>query len=79
MEDKMLPTKWIDYLKDKPESGMGYQIVTVTLKDGKSFDNVAIIQSALIGEVKGYNEIPFEPEDIVSIEVKPYQKYWGNK
>jgi len=75
----MLPEKWIEYLMSQPESGMGYQIVTIVLEDGRRFDNVVIIQSALIGEVKGHDEIPFDSKDIISIEVRSHRKYWGNK
>lgn len=79
MEYKMLPEKWIQYLMSKPESGMGYQIVTVLLNDSRKFDSVVIDSATAIVEIKGYDDIPFDPEDIISIEVKPYQKYWGNK
>ncbi len=79
MKYKKLPEKWIKYLQNEPESGMGYQIATVRLKDNTKFENVVIVQSELIGEIKGYNEIPFEPDDIISIELNPHQKYWGEK
>lgn len=65
-----LPKKWSDYLQGKPESGMGYQIVTVTLRDGLKFE-VAITDSHIIGPVRGYTGVPFAPEEIVDIEVIP--------
>jgi len=79
MEYKKLPDKWIKYLMSEPESGMGYQIVVITLTDGRQFDNVVVDSASAIVEIKGSDKIPFDPNDISSIEVKPYQKYWGNK
>lgn len=76
---KKLSQKWIDYLNNQPESGMGYQIAIVTLKNGKIFDDVVIIQSTLIIEIKGYNEIPFESDDISEIKVSPSKKYWNKE
>ncbi len=66
---KTLPKKWSDFLLSKPETGMDYQIVAVTLKDGKNIQDVAIIHHSIIGEVRGCDELPFDPNEIVSIEV----------
>ena len=48
---------------------MTYQIVDVTLRDGRVVRDVAIIDSSLIGEVRGHSEVPFDPADIEHIEV----------
>ena len=48
---------------------MTYQIVDVTLRDGRIVRDVAIIQSAVVGEVRGHSDIPFDPTDIVDIKV----------
>ena len=53
----------------QPETGMTYQIVDVTLRDGRIVRDVAIIQSELVGEVRGHAEIPFDPADTVDIKV----------
>ncbi len=66
---KSLPPRWSSYLMTQPETGMGYQVVSVTLSDGRRINDVAIIESHLIGEVRGDAEIPFEPEDIVAVEL----------
>jgi hypothetical protein len=66
---KTLPKNWSDYLNSKGETGMGYQVVAVTLRDGRAIEDVAVIESHIIGEVRGYDDIPFEPEDIVSLEL----------
>jgi hypothetical protein len=45
-----LPEEWIQFLKQKPETGMGYQIVSVVLQDGREFGQVVISGSTLITE-----------------------------
>jgi hypothetical protein len=42
-----LPPFWIEKLIHHPETGMGYQIVTILLKDGRKIDQ-AIIDSGLL-------------------------------
>ena len=64
-----LPEHWSKFLLKQPETGMTYQIVDVTLRDGRIVRDVAIIQSELVGEVRGHAEIPFDPADIVDIRV----------
>jgi hypothetical protein len=50
------------------ETGIGYVVVSVKLKDGTSFDQVAISAGCVI-EVRGFKKVPFEGEDIASMEV----------
>jgi hypothetical protein len=59
-----LPERWSQFLLKQPETGMTYQIVDVMLQDGRIVRDVAIIQSELIGEVRGHSDIPFDPVDI---------------
>ena len=66
---KTLPKKWSEYLLSEPETGMDYHVVRVILPDGQTFEDVAIIHCSIIGEVRGLNEVPFEPENIVEMEV----------
>lgn len=63
-----IPAEWIPYLKQRPESGMDYQIVAVTLKDGRRFNQVVATQGQFT-QVRGQREIPFTSEDVMSIEV----------
>jgi hypothetical protein len=51
-----------------PETGMGYQVVTVTLKDGTRFDQVAVIEGC-ITQIRGRKDIPFTEDDILKIVV----------
>jgi len=64
-----LPEKWSKFLLTQPETGMDYQIVAVTLRDGRVIEDVAIAGSSIIGEVRGFPDIPFDPADITHIEV----------
>lgn len=63
-----LSNKWAPVLLAQPETGMGYQITTVVLRDGRRFTNVTIV-GGIITEIKGQEEIPFEEGDIVDIHV----------
>jgi hypothetical protein len=64
-----LPEHWSKFLLGQPETGMTYQIVDVTLRDGPVVRDVAIIESSLVGQVRGHSDIPFDPADITRIEV----------
>ena len=63
-----LSDKWAPVLLSKPETGMGYQIVTITTIDGRSFEKI-IVAGGIISKVPGYNGIPFKEEEIVGILV----------
>ena len=69
MTDDMLTLsdRWVRDLMYEPETGMGYQIATITLKDGRRFPKAAIIQCAAIGEIDGNPAIPFTESEIASI------------
>lgn len=43
-----LKEKHIKYLLDQPESGMGYQIVDITLKDGQQLNNRIVLNSQFL-------------------------------
>lgn len=61
-----LSTKWATELASKPETGMGYQIVSVILKNGKRFDQVAVVEGR-ISEIRGRKDIPFTEDQIAEI------------
>ncbi len=69
-----LPKKWQEFLSKKPETGMGYQVVNLILEVGRRIDDVVIIQSALIGEIRN-GDVPFDPEKITEIELT--HKKWN--
>jgi hypothetical protein len=69
-----IPSGCVDLLKRTAETGMGYQVVSVELKDGRFFDQVVASEGCII-EVRGYHEIPFAPDDVASIMVN--HKRWN--
>jgi len=69
-----IPTRFVDYLKRGQETGIGYQVVSVELKDGRSFDQVSTSEGCII-EVRGYKEIPFGSDDVASISIN--HKRWN--
>jgi hypothetical protein len=69
-----IPSGFVDGLKRVKETGIGYQVVSVELKDGRSFDQVATSEGCII-EVRGYKEIPFAPDDVSSVKVN--HKRWN--
>jgi hypothetical protein len=68
-KNKMLPKRWAEFLHKQPETGMGYQVVSLTLDDETRIENVAIIESQIIGEIKDQPDISFDPKRITAIEV----------
>lgn len=69
-----IPSSFVDHLKRAGETGIGYQVVSVELKDGRKFDQVVTSEGCII-EVRGFNEIPFTPEDVASVSVN--HKRWN--
>jgi hypothetical protein len=63
-----LSPKWTKELMLMPETGMGYQVVTVTLKDGMRFDQVAVVEGCMT-QIRGCEDIPFTEDDILKIVV----------
>jgi hypothetical protein len=63
-----LPKECLAQLKNGAETGIGYQIVSVGLRDGRNFDQVVVSEGCII-EVKGYREIPFSVDEVASISV----------
>jgi len=69
-----IPSRFVDQLKIERETGPGYQVVSLKLKDGRFFDQVVTSEGHII-EVQGHTEIPFVSEEIVSIKVN--HKDWN--
>jgi beta-phosphoglucomutase len=68
-----IPRRFADQLKEAEETGIGYQVVGIKLKDGRSFDQVAVSDGCIV-EVRGHRNIPFAPEDVASLTIS--HKYW---
>jgi len=69
-----VPQQCLVHLKQAAETGVGYQIVSVQLKDGRCFDQAVVSEGCII-EVRGYDVIPFSPDDISSVSVN--HKRWN--
>ena len=69
-----LPSGCVDRLDRVTETGIGYHVVSVELKDGRFFDQVVASEGCII-EVRGYREIPFTPDDVASVRVN--HKRWN--
>jgi hypothetical protein len=69
-----IPTGFADRLKQAGETGIGYQVVSVQLRDGRIFDQVVTSEGCII-EVRGYKGIPFAPEDVAAVNVN--HKHWN--
>ena len=69
IQSKILPDNIIEKLKQAPETGMGYQIVTVLTREGKHFEKVLVINCSEISTVNGQTEIPFDANEVVNVVV----------
>jgi hypothetical protein len=63
-----LSDKWGPRLVSQPETGMGYQIASIVLRDGTRYDQ-AIIEAGCIIRIRNHDKIPFKEEDIAQIIV----------
>lgn len=69
MENKhrlKLSSKYSKYLENKPEKGMGYQIVDIELNDGRKIKNRTVINSTYL-ELNSENE--FWNKDIKELKI----------
>lgn len=65
---KALPDKWADYLISQPETGMGYWVANITLRDKRIFKRV-VINGGIVTQIYGLNDVPFDIEEIEDIRV----------
>jgi hypothetical protein len=63
-----LSDKWAPYLTSQPETGMGFQIVSIHLSDGRMFEDV-VIDGGYITRIGHSLDIPFVKADIEKITV----------
>lgn len=69
-----IPPEWATNRKRQKETGMGYHVVSVTLKSGKHFDQVVASEGCVI-HVRGHKDVPFTPDDVASVDVN--HKRWN--
>jgi len=63
-----LSIKWATKLIAQSETGMGYQIVSIFLKDGRRFEQAVIVGGA-VSQIRGLPGIPFTDDEIEDIIV----------
>lgn len=69
-----IPNELATPLRGHKETGMGYQVVSVTLKSGKHYDQVVASEGCVI-QVRGHREVPFTPDEVASVDVN--HKRWN--
>ena len=65
-----LPDRFQDQLINAPEISYGANKIAVILKDGRRFEDVIVASGREVVKVGGSERIPFDADDIVSIEIK---------
>jgi hypothetical protein len=65
--------EWQQKVKALPETGMGYCVVSIALRDGRKFEQV-VIDSGWLSRVRGLADVPFCEEDIAAIA--PSHETW---
>jgi hypothetical protein len=68
-----IPPETAADLKRQEETGLGYQVVSVQLQDGRNFDQVIASEEYII-DVRGYTEIPFQFDEVATARVN--HKRW---
>ena len=70
-----LSKKWIDYLCSLPESGMGYQVVDITPKDGRVLKGAIVFNAEELGLPPEYKDLKIEDIDGVKLSKNnPYHE-----
>ena len=69
-----IPLETAAGLKQHKETGLGYQVVSVQLKDGRNFDQVVASEGCIIA-VRDYSEIPFQFDEVATVRVN--HKRWN--
>lgn len=68
--------KWQQKVRALPETGMGYTVVSLALRDGRRFDQ-AIIDSGWLSRIRGLPDIPFTEDDITDIQASHEKRAWS--
>ena len=68
MQHLKLPKRFSAKLTGHNESGMGYHIVTVVLKDGRAYEQTVVVEGS-ITHIRFLKKVPFEGTDIAKVTV----------
>ncbi len=63
-----IPAESAKHLKKEKLAELGYQFVSVKLKDGRFFEQAVASEGCII-QVKGHKDIPFTEPEVESVEV----------
>jgi hypothetical protein len=63
-----IPPETARDLKKAAQTGPGYQIVSVELVDGRTFDPAVVSEGHVI-QVRGFKEVPFAPQDVARVKL----------
>ena len=63
-----IPPETVTSLKREKETGLGYQIISVVLKDDTRFEQVVASEGCIIA-VRGFIEVPFKFNEVATVEV----------
>ena len=66
-----LPQRLRQYLLDQPETTDDLHVVSVILKDGRVFEDVAISHCSLVAAVRGHSHVPFDAQGYSGIARHP--------
>ena len=69
-----IPLESAEKLKKEKQTRLGYQFVSVKLKDGRYFEQAVASEGCII-QVKGQHDIPFTETDVESVE--PSERPWN--
>lgn len=65
-----LDLRWAAFLRDQPESGMSYQMLTIVLNDGRRFERVPYCAGTIdLTGMAGFWKAPFSVPDIAAVVV----------
>jgi len=67
-----LTEKWVEYLCSMPESGMGYQIIDVKLKDGRVLKDISVLNAQELELPPEYKDLKIE--DIEDVKLRKVRK-----
>jgi len=65
--DQLLPDAIAAQALRFPEFRMGVHRVAVTLRNGEQFDGVLVGWGHEVVRVEGFEALPFDPEDVISV------------
>jgi hypothetical protein len=76
-----MPPETVSKLKLEKETGPGYHVISVELKDGRQFDQVVASEGCIIA-VRGHSEVPLAFHEVATVSVNHRRwnfRTWSDK